>query len=284
MKKLFYLLALLAGSMAFTSCDTHQDPHNPYPWKPTETKLNTSDSRVGSMCTADGRITTNNDEAEGILFAVDGNTGYLCSFTNIMKSTVRGRNVVWDLEGISWSSSYDTVPIGTGLYTSVYDSAAGEFEKRTEQITDGEILTDMIVADTTIESSAAARCRNYYRIHCYTNATEHNADNQFIDGRGEWYLPSAQELQALLKVKNKINNLYLDGSQPADTVVTTTYFQAIGGSRGYAYWSATEFNASCAWYRITADNDQSYLQKNFNGGGSTVSKMLVRPIRKVTLQ
>ena len=92
MKKLFYLLALVAGSLAFTSCDDFQDEHNEFPWKPSATKLNTSDSRVGRMCTANGVITDNNAEAEGIIFAVDGNTAYLCAFTDLLDRNHRRRN------------------------------------------------------------------------------------------------------------------------------------------------------------------------------------------------
>ncbi len=277
MKKLFYLLALVAGSLAFTSCDDFQDEHNEFPWKPSATKLNTSDSRVGRMCTANGVITDNNAEAEGIIFAVDGNTAYLCAFTDLLVADEPiGREYYWILKATAWSSTYDTLPIGTGKY----DANGNE---QTE-ITDGEILTDMIVADTTLKSSAAKDCRAYFRQHYYTDQNAHAADTAFKASQGEWYLPSAQELEALVKSKNKINDIYLDGHVLSDSIIPTTHFTAIGGGRGYAYWSSTEFNASTAWYRIVNDNSISYLLKTIADGGTFVSKMCVRPIRKVTLQ
>lgn len=288
MKKLLYLLALVAGGVIFTSCNNNsQDEHNPFPWKPVSTTLNTNHEDVGKMCTADGTITEDNNEAEGIIFAVDGNTAYLCAFTDLMTPSRQGRTgLLWELAASSWSSSYDTIPIGTGLYYPVYDSEKGGYylEKRSEQITDGEVLTSMIVADTTLASSAAMSCYRYFRNRCFTESSDTAQDRiDFGASQGQWYLPSAQELEALLRVKDKINNLYLDGSAATDTVVASTRFVAIGGSMGYAYWSSTEFNNNSAWYRISGTGEQSYFDKTSNGG-SVVSKMLVRPIRKVTLQ
>ena len=108
MKKLLYLLALVAGGVIFTSCNNNsQDPHNPFPWKPVSTTLNTNHEDVGKMCTADGAITEDNNKAEGIIFAVDGNTAYLCAFTDLMTPSRQGRTgLLWELAAsVAWLRS-----------------------------------------------------------------------------------------------------------------------------------------------------------------------------------
>ena len=124
-KKLLYLLACMAvGSMVFTSCDSRsEDSRDPWAagYKPESTNLITSGDLIGQMCTMDGRVTTQNAEADGIIFALSPNrdSAYLCAFTDIMTGESGRFGWTWTPNTtIAWASRTgsaiaDSVPIGT---------------------------------------------------------------------------------------------------------------------------------------------------------------------------
>ena len=285
MKKLLSLLACLtAGAMVFTSCDSRdQDSHNPWDagYEPEATNLVTSGDRIGRMCTMDGRITDNNDEADGIIFALNrsGDTAYLCAFTDIMLGESGRFGWTWTPNvSIAWASR-----VGSAKGDSV---AIG-----TDRLMGGDMATNLILADDSVgngRASAAQQCHEYYRIHCYTSRTDHSNDTYFQPSQGSWFLPTSQELEALIRNADLINERYLGGTTAADTVVTTVggedyYFLPIGGSNGYTYWTSNEFNANNAIYRVVNTNEASYYTKTLTGS-TTIGKIMVRPVRKVRLQ
>lgn len=279
MKKLLYLLACMAvGSMVFTSCDSRsEDSRDPWAagYKPESTNLITSGDLIGQMCTMDGRVTTQNAEADGIIFALSPNrdSAYLCAFTDIMTGESGRFGWTWTPNTtIAWASRTgsaiaDSVPIGT------------------DKLMGGDVATALILADDSVGAgaSAAKQCAEYYRIHCYTDRDSVAGDTYFQPSQGTWFLPSAQELEALIRNADRINEEYLLGTTAADSVVKGSYFLPIGGSNGYTYWSSNEFNSQNALYRVVANNTCSYYTKTLTGA-ATVGKIMVRPIRKVALQ
>lgn len=278
MKKLLNLFALaLAVTVGFTSCDDQTYDDDPYAagYKPGATTLNTDHALVGKLYSEAGEE-TDWTKAMGIVFAVsqDGTTAYLCAYTDVMQ--------------------------GIGVFEADWQSANlewGKLAKGTEmkelgcKNADGSVNTDLIVNDTTITSTAAAACREYYPRPFTPQDLPAVPNTDRIDLKGKYYLPSAEELEALVKNAEKINNLYLNNNPASATVVDGTNgvrFSALGGDFGNAYWSSTEFNNKCAWYRIVNKNEDGeqiadYLDKTIATGGGK-GLMRVRPICKVAIK
>lgn len=292
MKKLLNLFALaLAVTVGFTSCDDQKYDDDPYAagYTPGATTLNTDHALVGKLYGENGAV-ENWKEALGIVFAVspDGTTAYLCAFTDLFSGSGK-INTVWNSSNKEWGKL----------------AKVNEMRELGCKNADGSVNTDIIVADTTVTGSAAAGCRDYYPRAFDKEDRLSDPDVERASLKGTYYLPSAEELEALVKNAEKINDMYLvyegvDASgnkvnmkaNPTDTVMTSiiggTRFQGLGGDYGYAYWSSTEFNNKCAWYRIVnknKDGDQlsGYLDKSIATGGGK-GNMHVRPICKVAVK
>lgn len=291
MKKLLgSLLAVAAVALMFTACKNNEEPKFP-------THLNTSDSRIGDLYGESGFVTDPAD-AQGILFAVsqDGATGYLVAFNDIL--------------------SYDEVsPAETGMfgYIEVYSGPTAWSKllySTNANSSDGEENTNTIISvmedsmyrvvwkdSTGVEhdsmakrntdlTTAARLCRDYYKRNItskYVKKTDWDNEDNWpwaAKHKGKWYLPSMEELNALMKVRDKINARWCPGEK---TDVMNEYgFIAIGGDMDYALWSSTEYSAKCAWYDLPASNNDNYLQKTFGNEGG-LGKLFVRPIRKINL-
>lgn len=279
MKKLISFIGLAAVVLfGFTSCEKEQKPK-------FTTDLNTGHQYVGRLYGADGLVDDPND-AQGIVFAVspDGNTAYLVAFTDLMQMFT----VVYDDYGhVGYSSFAQEKAWSEKLFET------GATDK------DGEVNTDRIIkmaTDSAYGATAAQECREYFKRNYQDTLRDqsiYDNDHKWESTQGKWYLPSMQELAALMKVRDKINQKYLQGA-PASDGANSIYFQAIGGELNFAYWSSTEctspaydtahnFSKKYAWYDLPASNDDNYAPKTWadeHGSG----KLFVRPIRKVELQ
>lgn len=320
MKKLLKFMACaLAVSFGLTACDDGQDPHHPYDsgYKPKGSQLNTSHRLVGEMYGVDG-VVTNNEDAQGIVFAVskDGRTAYLVSFTDAM--TVGARDpkdantycygdcyfAPERLWGPTWASAYDTT------YEEVEENGVVTIDTVIKKLAvihdvDGEVNTEAIMEniefnlrrDTTLTRPAmyaAKACRDYYRREWGTNLNDGQGNNQDKIGdkwkgtQGEWYLPSIEELGDLMKNRDKINKRYGNGSgnetnKPSENA---NFFMEIGGAEGHAYWSSSEFNVQSAWYclsRVGKGTDYSGDKRYGYFQKSDKTNMYVRPIRKAPI-
>lgn len=316
MKKLLKFMACaLAVSFGLTACDDGEQSHRPYDsgYKPKGSQLNTSHRLVGEMYGVD-RVVDNPAEAQGIVFAVskDGKTAYLVSFTDAM---IVGANTTQNEDeynfnpntggyfapermwGPAWASRYDTV------YKDVEENGVITTDTIIERKAvihnvDGEINTQAMIdniafnlkRDTTLTAPkmhAARACREYYRRswNDKLNDAQDPIGAKWASTKGEWYLPSIEELGDLMKNRSKINKKY--GNTPSDMVNGEPYyFMPIGGETGHAYWSSSEFNVQSAWYCLSEVRDGTdysgnkrygYFQKNDK------KNMFVRPIRKAPI-
>lgn len=313
MKKLLKFMACaLAVSFGLTACDDGQDPHHPYDsgYKPKGSQLNTSHRLVGEMYGVDG-VVTNNADAQGIVFAVskDGKTAYLVSFTDAlivgaddaMKPDLYNYNKegyfaperMW---GPNWPSAYDT------NYKEIVEDGVTTIDTIVKRLAvihdvDGEINTQAILdniarnvaKDTTLSAPtiyAAKACREYYRRE-WSKKLDDDEDKigaQWAYTKGEWYLPSIEELGDLMKNRDKINKKY--GNTPSD-IVNENFFMPIGGENGHAYWSSSEFNVQSAWYCLSRVGDGTDYKPNKRYGyfqKNDKKNMYVRPIRKAPIK
>ncbi|MDE5762815.1 MAG: DUF1566 domain-containing protein [Bacteroidales bacterium] len=264
MKKLISFIGLAAVVLlGFTSCDKEPKPK-------FTTNLNTGHQYVGSLYGRKG-IVEDPEDAQGIVFAVspDEKTAYLVAFTDLMEV-----NTV-PTTGFNWG--YDCFATPTAWSNNIFETGAKDKdgEKNTERI---------IAADTMKGGTAAQNCREYFKRNYQATVENQETFDEYLkweDTKGDWYLPSMEELAALMKVRDKINQKYLQGA-PASDVANKIYFQAIGGEMNFAYWSSTEHNRQLAWYDLPASNNDNAVPKtwaNEKGNG----KIYVRPIRKVAL-
>ncbi len=288
MKRLIKFMACaLALSLGLTSCDQRsQSPHHPYDsgHKPKNSQLNTSHAWVGKFYGQSGLV-DNMEDAQGIVFGVskDGRTAYLCSFTDIL---TYGKISGWYAEPQTWSSgkplAYDTT------YTENVDEEGNVLSIDTVTKgkpivfdVDGEINTTRII-ELAGKSTAAGMCRDYYRAEYKKDALNRDPVAQKWEStKGQWYLPSAEELDALMKSRDKINRIC--GGENQDTVNVRS-FMSIGGEDGHAYWSSTEFNGTSAWYVLSRVGDGTDFPSNKRYGynaKSTNKYIFIRPIRKV---
>lgn len=284
-----FMVCALALVIGFTSCDNKsEDSHHPYDagHKPKNSQLNTSHSLVGKFY-GDNGVVESMDDAQGIVFGVskDGTTAYLCSFTDVM---TYGRITGWYAEAAVWGSAtplaYDTI------FTENYDEN-GEYVSTDTTLKgipvvfdmDGEINTDRII-EIAGTNNAAGACREYYRAEFGKTALANDPVAQrWASTKGQWYLPSAEELDALMKNRTKINNIC--GGDNSDLAVNG--FMSIGGEFEHAYWSSTEFNGTSAWYVLSRVGDGTDFPGNKRYGynvKSTNKYIYIRPIRKVALQ
>ncbi|MDE5544436.1 MAG: hypothetical protein K2I83_03385, partial [Bacteroidales bacterium] len=238
MKKLISFISLAAVVLlGFTSCEKEPKPK-------FTTNLNTGHQYVGRLYGMDDFVDEPND-AQGIVFAVSpkGDTAYLVAFTDLMVQ----RNLVY----------FDSFG-GTGLHReyTFYANPMAWSEKLFETGAtnkDGEVNTDRIIkiaTDSSYGATAAKACREYFK-RSYSDTvkqTDYNRDTKWESTKGKWYLPSMQELAALMKVMDRINQKYLQGA-PASDAANKIYFQAIGNKSNldiegkdafFAYWSSTE--------------------------------------------
>lgn len=260
MKKLISFIGLAAGVLfGLTSCDKEKPKFT--------TDLNTGHEYVGRLYGADGLVDDPND-AQGIVFAVspDGKTAYLVAFTDLM-----------EVHRVVPVRSYACFASPTAWSKNLFEAGAKD--------KDGEKNTDLIIAaDTANGGTAAQACREYFKRN-YKDTTngyaEYDNDLRWEVTKGKWYLPSMEELAALMKVRDRINQKYLQGA-PASDGANSIYFQAIGGELDFGYWSSTEYSRKYAWYDLPASNGDSYIPKTWSdehGNG----RLYVRPIRKVEL-
>lgn len=320
MKKLLKFMACaLAVSFGLTACDKGEESHHPYDsgYKPKGSQLNTSHKLVGQMYGVDG-VVTDPADAQGIVFAVskDGSTAYLVAFTDAMvvggntpnnRETFcfynprEGESGYFSLQmlwGLTVPSKRDTI-ITTKTENGVVVSDTTIKTRGIINNVDGEINTNQIMelfAETARQDStitvpsvyAAKLCRDYYRRQWGTALLD--ADDpiaqKWASTKGEWYLPSIEELGDLMKNRDKINKKYY-GKNEGMFVDKTYFFMPIGGENGHAYWSSSEFNQQAAWYclsRVGNGTDYSgnkrygYFQKNDK------QNMYARPIRKAPIR
>ncbi|MDE6695209.1 MAG: hypothetical protein K2J57_05200, partial [Bacteroidales bacterium] len=251
------------------------------------TNLNTGHNLVGRLYGAND-VVDEPEDAQGIVFAVspDGNTAYLVAFTDLMEQHSVPTDFGW---------GYDFFATPTAWSNNLFETNAND--------EDGAVNTDRIIAaDIAADSvdhkgggTAAKECREYFKRNYQATVEKQETFDNYLkweDTKGEWYLPSMQELAALMKVRDKINQKYLQGA-PASDVANSIYFQAIGGEMNFAYWSSTEctspandtahnFSKKYAWYDLPNSTNDNYVPKtwaNEKGNG----KIYVRPIRKVAL-
>lgn len=323
MKKLLKFMACaLAVSFGLTACDDGKQAHRPWDsgYKPQSSVpgMNTSHRLVGEMYGRNG-VATNNEDAQGIVFGVDESKGivYLVSFTDAMLvgatnaldetynyynnpegegSTPYGYFAPERRWGLVIPSQYDTIyetkeENGVMVDDTVIKNLA-VIHNTNGEINTAQILETFKLAierDTTItlpKVYAAQACREYYRRQWGRNLRD-DADPigaKWADTKGEWYLPSIEELGALMKNRDKINNKY--GSTPSN-FVNENFFMPIGGENGHAYWSSSEFNVQSAWYCLSRKGDGTgnpvndrygYFQKNDR------QNMYVRPVRTAPLR
>ena len=231
----------------------------------------------------------NPNDAQGIIFAVSPNedTAYLVAFTDLMKRT----NLVYFI----LNANGDTVGVFRGYRfnatTNVWSKSLFEVGATDK---DGEVNTEKIIKaakEVNDTSTAAQACREYYK-KAYgdtVSRTDYDRDTKWETTKGFWYLPSMQELAALMKVRDRINQKYLQGT-PASDAPNKIYFQAIGdksnldseGKNTPAYWSSTEYDKEKAWYDLPASNNDNYVPKTWGNEGG-LGCIYVRPIRKVAL-
>lgn len=140
---------------------------------------------------------------------------------------------------------------------------------------DGSKNTDLIIKaklprSGDSSSSAAMRCRNYYRTSTVASAAEAYKATQ-----GMWYLPSIEELRHLYNAKDKINDIFASAVDENIKRGTLPVFELLSE----CYWSSSERDAKTAWYKcLVSDGSESYLSKN-----NTNVQLVIRPIRKVKL-
>lgn len=280
MKKLIGFIGLIVVVLlGFSSCDKEPKPK-------FTTDLNTGHQYVGRLYGENGLVDSAND-AQGIIFAVspDGKTAYLVAFTDLMEK----KDLVY----------FDSFG-GTGLhrdYTSYANPMAWSDKLFEVGATDkdGELNTDLIITvakDSACENTAAKACREYFK-RSYSDTVKqdtYNKDTKWESTKGKWYLPSMEELAALMKVKDRINQQWLQGT-PASDAANKIYFQAIGNKPNldiegkdafFAYWSSTEKGQKYAWYDLPDSNDDNYVPKTWGDEGGE-GRIYVRPIRKVAL-
>ncbi|MDE7102133.1 MAG: hypothetical protein K2O37_04995 [Bacteroidales bacterium] len=270
MKKLIGFIGLAAVVLlGFTSCDKEPKPK-------FTTDLNTGHQYVGRLYGKD-RLVDDPNEAQGIIFAVspDGNTAYLVAFTDLMEQNTVDLGI--PSRPIWWGYAFSAI-------TKQWSERLFEVGAKDK---DGEVNTDRIIKmakDSAYGATAAQDCREYFKRNYQDTLTDqsiYDNDTLWAPTKGKWYLPSMEELAALMKVRDKINQKYLQGA-PASDGANSIYFQAIGGKSNYAYWSSTEENQKYAWYDLPASNNDNAVPKtwSFEGGEG---KIYVRPIRKVAL-
>lgn len=326
MKNLLKFMACaLAMSFGLTACNSQsEDPHNPYAagYNPKGSQLNTNHALVGKMYGVDG-VVENNADAQGIVFAVsqDGKTAYLVAFTDAI---CMGKDAeVFDKDEYSYrtASGYFTSEKRWGnaiafAYDTTYKTTTENGVTKTDTIVkskgiihdvDGQKNTDQIIACYTAEATkdtnfkkamysiyAAKACREYYRRQWGKNKEDGNGAGQdpigakWASTKGEWYLPSIEELGDLMKNKDKINNIY--GNTPSD-FVNEKFYMPIGGEENHAYWSSSEFNAQSAWYCLTRVDENAKKGEYYPGNKlygyfqkSDKIHMFVRPIRKAPIK
>ncbi len=277
MKKLISFISLAAVVLlGFTSCDKEPKPK-------FSTNLNTGHNLVGRLYGENGVVEEPN-QAQGIIFAVSpkGDSAYLVSFTDLMEQ----KDLVYEnASGLHRDYTFyaRTVAWSEKLFE------AGATDK------DGAVNTDRIIKmanDSSYGATAAQECRDYFK-RSYSDTVTQNAYNRdtiWKSTKGQWYLPSMQELAALMKVKDKINQKYLQGV-PASDAANKIYFQAIGNKPNldlegkdafFAYWSSTEKGKEYAWYDLPASNNDNAVPKTWGDEGGE-GRIYVRPIRKVAL-
>lgn len=273
MKKLISFIGLAAVVLfGFTSCDKEKPKFN--------TDLNTGHQYVGRLYGANGLVDSAND-AQGIIFAVspDGGTAYLVAFTDLM-----------EVAPLDYLDKDNKRFIGYSFFASPKEWSKSLFYANAKHKDGKENTNRIIQADIDADSvnhkgsgTAAQECREYFK-RAYKDTVEQSVydnDTNWITTKGQWYLPSMEELAALMKVKDKINQMYLQG-EPASDGANKIYFQAIGGELNFAYWSSTEYDERYAWYDLPASNNDSYIPKTWSdehGNG----RIYVRPIRTVEL-
>ena len=304
MKKLLnFVVCALAVSFGLTACDKGEESHHPYDsgYKPKGSQLNTSHKLVGQMYGVDD-VVTDPAEAQGIVFAVskDGSTAYLVAFTDAM--VIGAGDALQNPFNFLEEKGYFSLQSvwGPTLPTGGDNNVDGEIN--TNRIMD--FFAEAARKDSTFtmpEVYAAKLCRDYYRRQWNTNKWDDGKNNpryeegdgdadpiaqKWASTKGEWYLPSIEELGDLMKNRDKINKKYY-GKNEGLFVDGTYYFMPIGGENGHAYWSSSEFNQQTAWYclsRVGDGTDYSgnkrygYFQKN------DTKNMYVRPIRKAPIK
>ncbi len=289
MKKLISFIGLAAVVLlGFSSCDKEQKPK-------FTTDLNTGHQYVGRLYGLNDFVDDPN-EAQGIVFAVspDGKTAYLVAFTDLMKQ----EDLVY--EDASGNLHRDYTFYANPMAWSEKLFETGAIDK------DGEKNTDLIVkiaSDSAYGKTAAKECREYFKRSYSSAVSQEDYDNdiKWRETQGAWYLPPMQELAALMKVRDRINQKYLEGA-PASDAANKIYFQAIGDKPNldidgknvaFAYWSSTEcispaydtaheFAKKYAWYDLPASNNDNYVPKTWADEGGE-GFIYVRPIRKIAL-
>ncbi len=294
MKKLISFVGLTAVVLlGFSSCEKEQKPK-------FSTDLNTGHQSVGRLYGANDFVDAPND-AQGIVFAVSpsGDSAYLVAFTDLMAQ----RDLVYfDTFGVTGEP-------GLHREYTFYAEPMAWSEKLFETgatYKDGRVNTDLIVkiaSDSAYGKTAAKECREYFKRSYSSAVSQEDYDNdiKWRETQGAWYLPSMQELAALMKVRDRINQKYLEGA-PASDAANKIYFQAIGDKPNldidgknvaFAYWSSTEcispaydtaheFAKKYAWYDLPASNNDNYVPKTWADEGGE-GFIYVRPIRKIAL-
>ncbi|MDE7337710.1 MAG: hypothetical protein K2M92_00295, partial [Bacteroidales bacterium] len=231
-------------------------------------------------------------DAQGIIFAVapSGDSAYLVAFTDLMAQ----RDLLYEDTIINGEDTIYNLHINYTFYANPIAWSEKLFEcGATDK--DGRVNTDRIIkmaTDSAYGATAAQECRNYFK-RSYRDTVEqstYNRDTKWASTKGQWYLPSMEELAALMKVRDRINQRYLLGT-PASDAANRIYFQAIGDKPNldiqgkdavFAYWSSTEHGKQYAWYDLPASNDDNYVPKTWSDEGGE-GRIYVRPIRKVAL-
>ena len=294
MKKLIGFISLVAVVLfGLTSCNPEEKPK-------FTTDLKTGHQYVGRLYGADGFVDDPN-KAQGIVFAVspDEKTAYLVAFTDLMEQ----KNLSYDIFDPNDSTKIIGVFRGYAFSANTVVWSNKLFEAGATD-KDGEVNTERIIAaDTANGGTAAKKCREYYK-RAYSAEVPrdtYNNDTIWKFTQNKWYLPSMQELAALMKVRDRINQKYLQGT-PASDAPNKIYFQAIGNKPNidingkdvsFAYWSSTEctspvydtahnFSKKYAWYDLPASNNDNYAPKTWGDEGGE-GRIYVRPIRKVAL-
>lgn len=273
MKKLLGFLVLAAAvSTVFSACNKEEE-------RKFVSDLNTGHELVGQLY-GENSVVSDPKEAQGIVFAVSptGDSAYLCSFTDLMQL----KDTMY-LDGNRLVRAYKIYTAPTAFSTKLFLTNAND--------KDGAVNTSRIIAadtnkyDGKNKPSAAQLCREYFKkdLLPFMEQGDYNGDIRWESTKGAWYLPSMYELDALMQVKDRINERY---SVPGSTIMVDQAnengFTPIGGDLGFAYWSSTEQTEALAWYDLPNSNLDTYAPKTWaNEGGN--GRIYVRPIRKVAL-
>jgi hypothetical protein len=278
MKKSIFLLSIIT-TLTLTSCGTK----NHYKLHP----------RVGEKL------------EDGVIFYVSDDESYalVCAYTDLQVERSKGRNnyFAWDLGTYRWSTfDRDTLLQQDSVWTviSPTDSTfSGKIDSNWFYGFIGAISEDNGIENTNklldpsnyptkplFANIAAKECHDYY-YGIYSYRKSEQTSSPWMVNKGQWYLPSIQELRYLAYAKDKINSMKEKDSlfYPAGRATAEDagkMYRYGWESLMYCYWSSTERNAQNAYYKCVDGENQaeSYVPKN---GQRTL--LSIRPVRKVLL-